>query len=390
MSITILNHEEGEEVGVLDDDGDYVADGPLAEDVLSDLAGGVDHPVAETGDAASGTRILDVRPGDRGYLRAAAEALPSPLEADPDDVEGLEPPRAPTATSIEDEPYSAADLEALAEASDAIEEGGDDRGRYFEDVETKERVYVSSPAEAPEGANVSEGDRGGLHYDTDDVEAFDEAMAAIEERVREQHDFTDEQWAEAEEAAAAHRARSEGLFEAVVEAAGLPGGTEATHRVKSPVSMLEKVHEREDASADEIGELGDVFGAKIVPGGIDEVRETAEALQENLEDEVPDIAEVEYDDQLDPDEDTYYRAVHVDFETEDGLRGEIQLKSEEMEEIIDVGHDTVYKNNAGLDEDLIDEIDDCLTAYMDELFGEPASPGEDCTGGAQEAIAEMR
>jgi len=289
-------------------------------------------------------------------------------------------------TTIGDVPFTRAELEAACVGPDpALSKKSDESGTFFQDLETKRRVYIDSPADAPEGAKIEEGDEGGTFYNTDDVEAFEEAIASINERVRENMDFDEEQWEEASALQSQYEARAPEMFESIVEASGVPGDTQATHRVKSKPSMLEKAFEREDTSAESLDELEDVFGAKFVPGDIDEVREVTDQLKENLGEEM-DLESVEVDDRLEPEESTYYRAVHIDFETEDGLAGEIQVKSEQMERIIDVGHDTVFKNNAGLDEDTVEQVDECLTAQMDALFGDPADPDDACTEEAREAI----
>lgn len=417
--IDITDDDTGEVVATVRDDGSWDASTDLAEEEVGGMlgadGGALEYPTAVTADGVTATVMVDIEPGNDGYLYAVAESLPSPLivKSLPEDVEspridldaeeelleeeagsGDETPtpegkEEPERTLLEDTPYTKAELEAACVGSDAVmEKRSDSSGTYFVDLESKQKVYIESPAEAPEGAQVQTGDKGGTYYDTEDVEAFEEAMASVNERVREQYDFSEDEWADAEALQSEYEARADGLFEGIVEAAGIPDDTKATHRVKSTPSMLEKVNERDDASAESLDDLEDVFGAKFVPGDVDEVRAVSENLQENLEDEL-DLAEIDVDDRLEPDESTYYRAVHVDFETEDGLAGEIQVKSEAMEEIIDVGHDTVYKNNAGLDEEVVGEVDDCLTAQMDALFGESADPDDACTEEARSAIQEV-
>ena len=392
--IEIEDRELGETVGAVSDDGTYRAATSLAEDVLVLLTDGPAEWRATTpADEASVDGAYEVEPGDPGYLRALAEMLPSPLTArgvgelpvpDPE-VDPFETDDKAARQTVEDTPFSIDALEEMAASDGPLERKSDDTGDYFMDLRSKEKVYIESPTDAPEGANVQTGPAEGTFYDSDDVEAFDEAMASISGRVREQYDFTDEQWSEAEALEDEYRERSDELFEDIVEASGMPGDIKATHRVKSAPSMLEKAYRRDDASAESVGDLEDVFGAKFVPSDIDEVRETADNLASDLSEHL-DLASVEVDDRLDPDDDTHYRAVHIDFETEDGLAGEIQVKSEEMEQIIDIGHDTVYKNNAGLDDGVLPEVDDCLTAQMDALFGEPADPDDACTDAAREAF----
>lgn len=57
----------------------------------------------------------------------------------------------------------------------------------------KERVYVDNPSEIPEGAQVQEGPEGGLYYETEQVEEFQQEMQNMKEKTFQQYDWSEGQ-----------------------------------------------------------------------------------------------------------------------------------------------------------------------------------------------------
>ena len=251
-------------------------------------------------------------------------------------------------------------------------------------VETsKERIYVDDPSNVPQGAQMQEGERGGLYYDSDDVRAFEQAMLTAQAGVMEQYNFTPEQVDEAIAEVERYDANAEQDFQRLADAADehIEGGQ---YRVKSVASALEKVHARDDASADSLDELGDVFGAMMFADSHETVEDTADAIKAELGEENI----VEEENLLD--NDGYYRAYHLDVDLGDGRQGEIQIKSQDMAELIEVGHKTVYKDETDIDltDDDIAEISDCLQAQMDLLMDQ--DPDTECTPDAEAVIQEVQ
>lgn len=245
----------------------------------------------------------------------------------------------------------------------------------------KEKVYVEDPKEVPQGAQVQEGDRGGLYYDTDDVEEFNEAMVKTLEGVLNEYQFEEEQIDKAEALRDEYEDVADEHFATLMDAASehIEGGA---HRVKTTASMLEKAYAREDSSAEDVDELGDVYGAMLFADSWESVEDTAEAIKDQLGQD----AIIEEENMMD--NDGYYRAYHLDVEFENGHQGEIQIKSQPMAEIIHVGHKLVYKDETdmNLQPEVIDQVEQCLTDQMDSLMG---GPEPDCDPEVTEVIQEV-
>ena len=91
-TLEIRDWELDEVVATVTDDGTVETETPLAEEVLEkslDDDGSVGWRAASLADEEDGETAelgVMVSPGDEGYLYAVADALPSPLEADPSDL----------------------------------------------------------------------------------------------------------------------------------------------------------------------------------------------------------------------------------------------------------------------------------------------------------------
>lgn len=238
----------------------------------------------------------------------------------------------------------------------------------------KERVYVDVPSEVPEGAAVEEGERGGYYYDSSEAEEFEQAMEVAAANMMEEYDWDDAVLEQAQQERQKYQEDADQVFQQLVENTPAQGGQ---YRVKRAPSILEKT-ERKDKSIDDID---DMFGAMLFPDSTEDVEDTVQMIQDEF-----DVAEV--DNRMD--NDGYYRAVHVDINIDDERTGEVQIKTDQMADIIEVGHKTVYKDETELDidDDDRDAVSECLEQQMDALMGEIDSP--DCSDRAVEIIQEVR
>lgn len=157
-------------------------------------------------------------------------------------------------------------------------------------------------------------------------------------------------------------------------------GFDADHRIKTHGSIAEKAFSRKNTTP---GKLGDIFGARIFPDEPDQIEDTLQRVREEM-----DVITIENK----MDNDGYYRAVHVDVELGDGRKGELQIKTKEMNELIEVGHKTVYKPEEAEAEGVqltdrdVQEVRDCLDQRMNALL-EGGSPN--CTDNAQNIIQQV-
>lgn len=247
----------------------------------------------------------------------------------------------------------------------------------------KDRRYIDHPSEAPQGAEVHVGEREGLYYEEESVEAFEDYVEDHREQVFEEYEFTDEQVREAEEEYEFYAERAEDIFEDVWESAPSENIAEAGYRVKTPASMLEKVHYR-DTDHEEIDDLTDVMGTQIYVEDAAQLSDTADQVVSEMEERGYEVAEEK--DYVD-DPKGIYRATHYIFQDEDGRDIELQIKPESLEEVYSVSHETIYKNVAGFEDDVLDDIEECLDQIVRREFGEQVDP--DCTATAAEAIQSV-
>ena len=80
----IINFETGETAGTLDEDGVLETESEALRDLVDEMAtdDGVPFYFAVPGEGESVTEVHFVGPGDDDFLRAVADLLPSPFEAD--------------------------------------------------------------------------------------------------------------------------------------------------------------------------------------------------------------------------------------------------------------------------------------------------------------------
>lgn len=137
----IRDYERDEVVGRVTEDG-IEPDDSLFADVVGESFDDGKVEVVYPGDEAGEYRTITVRPGERGYVREVVDELPSPFDID--DTEKL------------------SDLEIYE--PDEV-----DKGVQVINLD-KRKVYIDDPSEAPPDANVQEGERGGLYYETEQGE----------------------------------------------------------------------------------------------------------------------------------------------------------------------------------------------------------------------------
>lgn len=248
----------------------------------------------------------------------------------------------------------------------------------------KERVYIDDPSEVPEGAAVDEGPQGGLYYETEQVEEFQQEMQNMKQKTFETYDWSDGEISAMESEVSRYEDSKEEDWARIMNAGRSVGATGGSYRIKGVGSALEKVHERGDNGYDEPGDLTDVFASRVFSNQAQDTRETADAIKEEFGED----AIVEEKNYMDGKEHApYYRAVHLLVDFGDGKTGEIQVKSEDMADIAHVGHVAVYKNKLNLDDGQKDGIADCLTSMMDTLFDE--ADGPNCDDNSREIVQEV-
>lgn len=247
----------------------------------------------------------------------------------------------------------------------------------------KERVYVEDPSEVPEGAAVDEGPQGGLYYETEQVEEFQQEMQNMKQQTFQEYDWSEGQINAMESEVSRYEDSKEEDWGRIMNAARSVGSTGGSYRIKGVGSALEKVHER-DNDYESPEDLNDIFASRVFSSEAQNTRETADAIMEEFGED----AIVEEKDYMDGKEHApYYRAVHLIVDLGDGKTGEIQVKSEDMADIAHVGHVAVYKNKLNLDDSQKDQIADCLTSMMDTLFDE--ADGPNCDDNSREIVQEV-
>lgn len=256
----------------------------------------------------------------------------------------------------------------------------------------KERIYVEDYSQVPEGASLQEGPQGGLYYETEVVEDFEQAMANMREKVFEQYDWSDEQVSAMEN----HVNRFEEIkgesWERIMNAGRSVGAKGGSYRIKGVGSALEKVHERSKTNDEgeevyqEPEDLTDIFASTLHSEADtrESVQETTDAIKAEFGEENI-LAEKRY---LDRDANApYYRANHLIVELDDGLPAEIQVKGKGMEEVGKVGHTATYKDKLNLSDDEKQMVSDCLTQLVEATMGEGEEP--DCDPVAEHIIHEV-
>lgn len=252
------------------------------------------------------------------------------------------------------------------------------------DVDYSQLAYIEDYADLPEGAHIILGPQGGTYFDPEEVRDFQEYREAKIQEARETWDFTDAELADAQDTYEAFEPIATDAFAELMDKSGELAVT-GSYRVKSVESMTEKVYrdpEKKD-KYETCGDLTDVFGARAITESPGEVKQLAAQLEEEYGDRV-----MEVENHVDNPK-AYYRAMHmiVDIDGQ-GTPGEIQIKSDDMSEITEVGHMAVFKDQFGLSEESKTEVESCLTKLMDELFGEQTDGH--CTDDAVALINEVR
>ena len=262
------------------------------------------------------------------------------------------------------------------------------------------RVYVEDPTEVPEGVELRTGERGGLYFEETALEfrqtMFDLSVEEVEHQ--DKYQYEDEQIERAVQIANEVQDKSQDIFSTWVNLAESVGAdiAEASHRTKGVGSALEKAHQREDKSEqyEDVSDLTDWHGSKVVLDDTEQVHDTFEAL----EDEIPEEDFVKVNNHFENSASDPYRAYNLKVEVE-GVVSELQIMSEEMAEIKSVSHAMILKpdkeapthldeipDDYDKDHPLKDDIEDCLTQEADALEGEIAPDDVSCSAEAQQAI----
>lgn len=254
----------------------------------------------------------------------------------------------------------------------------------------KERVYVEDPSNVPDGASLNEGPKGGLYYETEQVEEFQEEQNERTEAILQRNNFSEGQINEAQKLHDEYTERGDEIFGNIMNIA-TEAGVEmvgGSYRIKGVGSMLRKAHVREN-EYEEVDDLLDVFGCTVKPSSPEEVNEAADAIRETFGEENI----IKSENYMKEPQGGYYRAQNIVVETEDGKAAEIQVKSPKLADVASIGHVLVYKNEEAEDvpdvgEDVQEDVRDCLGQLSGTIVGERAED-PDCTQEASSLINEV-
>lgn len=250
----------------------------------------------------------------------------------------------------------------------------------------KERRYVEDYSEVPEGAGLEEGPEGGLYYETEAVEQFNQAMDNMREKTFAQYDWSEEQISAMESHVQGFEEIKNEAWNRIMTTGREVGAVGGSYRIKGVGSALEKVHER-DNKYDEPEDLTDVFASTLYAG--EDTRESVTETTEAVKAEFGEENVLQEKDYLDRENNApYYRAKHLIVDIGDGQPAEIQVKSKGMEEIGKVGHIACYKDKLDLSEEEKDSVTDCLTQLVEATMGEGDEP--DCNPRATEIIQGVK
>ncbi|AIG97795.1 hypothetical protein AFULGI_00010100 [Archaeoglobus fulgidus DSM 8774] len=192
----------------------------------------------------------------------------------------------------------------------------------------KVRVYIRDPSEAPEGAIVRRGPRGGLYYETEDVLDADAEFEGVKlnDAVRDELKVTREKYAQAVRIYRLHRKWADDIYKFVNRKFG--GRLRIGFRVRTVHSLLKELARRQYA---DVGKINDVISIKILAGDLDSLYDTAEKLKDLFGKAI--VGEHDYIKKSIG----YYRAYILNVHIR-GLRIEIILMTKELNMINVVGH----------------------------------------------------
>lgn len=181
--------EEGESVGKIEDTGSFTTQDSLLEGLLEDyVENGVETLLPEYSENGVNYGLGVVESGNKGFARCVIQHLPSPYYAESEEILSLDDYSVKEVkTDSDDNPLTGkqgmdtvSHFTALSsESSDPSRERVDAPWNEIDDEEnlpesaktnkSKSRQYVDSPDEAPDYANVQEGEEPGVYwYETDE------------------------------------------------------------------------------------------------------------------------------------------------------------------------------------------------------------------------------
>ncbi len=224
----------------------------------------------------------------------------------------------------------------------------------------KVRVYIRDPSEAPEGAIVRRGPRGGLYYETEDVLDADAEFEGVKlnDAVRDELKVTREKYAQAVRTYRLHRKWADDIYKFVNRKFG--GRLRIGFRVRTVHSLLKELARRQYA---DVGKINDVISIKILAGDLDSLYDTAEKLKDLFGKAI--VGEHDYIKKSIG----YYRAYILNVHIR-GLRIEIILMTKELNMINVVGHAIYFKQLFTMTEEELKAITECLEDYGAYVVGE--------------------
>ena len=213
----------------------------------------------------------------------------------------------------------------------------------------KAKVYIKNPAEAPQGAKVGRGARGGLYYESTEREHFTEEVSQIEQKIKETMKFTPEEEHIADNLIKVYTPVANREFRKVRSV--IDG--QISYRVKNKYSILEKT-KRKGITANQ---LRDIFGMRIEVNNVDDVYESVKKLQSIYGNKI-----IRQEDAIKTPR-GLYRSYHIDVQHAPGIYSEIQIRTPLMDKIANASHILLYKNTKELNPQIKQNIEDTLMIY---------------------------
>lgn len=229
----------------------------------------------------------------------------------------------------------------------------------------KGKVYVSDISEAPEGAVLYRGPRGGIYYYSEQYQEFRQELFEIRDKVLSEYQVTNFELIEAWKTRLKYRDLMMNLRSGLYEKLSDFNARGISARVKSEFSIIEKMKRK----GKKIEEMVDICGVRLYYNEKNDVYASIEKVISRLKELYPQ-AEISVDDKFERNKGkTYYRAIHLDIRIGD-KRAEIQLIPEFVAKVASIGHKIVYKNVKNYTKEETDKVENCLMQFVERFLKE--------------------